>query len=119
MNNPLLARYAECIFWLARLVERAESLARILEVNETYGRDRSGVQDWRIDRGVITAVSGSNFTLREKDGTVVTLSIDPTARVQGPARFSSVGQLRKRLRIVVYRLADQSATTVQVEGVGP
>jgi uncharacterized alpha-E superfamily protein len=46
LNNPLLARYAECIFWLARLVERAESLARILEVNETYGRDRSGVQDW-------------------------------------------------------------------------
>ncbi len=46
MSNPLLARYAECIFWLARLVERAENLARILEVNETYGRDRSGVQDW-------------------------------------------------------------------------
>src|SRR5205807_9694587 len=46
LNNPLLARYAECIFWLARFVERAENLARILEVNETYGRDRSGVQDW-------------------------------------------------------------------------
>ena len=46
MNNPLLARYAECIFWLARFVERSENLARILEVNETYGRDRSGVQNW-------------------------------------------------------------------------
>jgi hypothetical protein len=78
-----------------------------------------GVQDWRIDRGVITAISGSNFTLREKDGTIVTLPIDPTARVQGPARFASVGQLRKRLRIVVYRQADQPATTVQVEGTGP
>jgi hypothetical protein len=79
-----------------------------------------GTQDWRIDRGVITAISGgTNFTLREKDGTVVTLSIDPNARVQGPARFSSVGLLRKRLRIVVYRQADQPATTVQVEGTGP
>ena len=46
MSNPLLARYAECIFWLARFVERAENLARILEVNETHGRDRSGVQEW-------------------------------------------------------------------------
>jgi len=82
-----------------------------------------GTQDWRIDRGVITSVatstSGTSVTLREKDGTIVTLPIDPTARVQGPARFASVGQLRKRLRIVVYRLADQPATTVQVEGVGP
>src|SRR5437868_15134979 len=46
LNNPLLARYAECIFWLARFVERAENLARILEVNETHGRDHSGAQDW-------------------------------------------------------------------------
>ena len=46
MNNPLLARYAECIFWLARCVERAENLARILDVNETYVRDRSGAQNW-------------------------------------------------------------------------
>ena len=46
LDNPLLARYAECIFWLARSVERAENLARILEVNETFSRDRSGSHDW-------------------------------------------------------------------------
>ncbi len=46
MDNPLLARYAECIFWLARSVERAENLARILEVNETFSRDRSGSHNW-------------------------------------------------------------------------
>jgi len=46
LNNPLLARYAECIFWLARFVERAEDLARILEVNETYSRDRGGAKNW-------------------------------------------------------------------------
>ena len=27
-----LARYAECIFWLARYMERVENLARILDV---------------------------------------------------------------------------------------
>jgi uncharacterized alpha-E superfamily protein len=46
LDNPLLARYAECIFWLARSVERAENLARILEVNETFSRDRSGSHSW-------------------------------------------------------------------------
>ncbi len=46
MSNPLLARYAECIFWLARFVERAENLARILEVNETFSRDSHGSQNW-------------------------------------------------------------------------
>jgi uncharacterized alpha-E superfamily protein len=47
LSNPLLARYAECTFWLARFVERAENLARILEVNETFSRDRSGSRNWR------------------------------------------------------------------------
>jgi uncharacterized alpha-E superfamily protein len=46
LSNPLLARYAEGIFWLARFVERAENLARILEVNETYSRDKSGSRNW-------------------------------------------------------------------------
>jgi uncharacterized alpha-E superfamily protein len=46
LSNSLLARYAECIFWLARFVERAENLARILEVHETYARDKSGTRDW-------------------------------------------------------------------------
>ena len=38
----LLARYADCIFWLARYVERAENLARILDVQETFARDSDG-----------------------------------------------------------------------------
>jgi hypothetical protein len=77
----------------------------------------TGTLDWRIDRGVITAISGTNVTLREKDATVVTLQIDPNARVQGTARISSVAQLRRRLRVVLYRQADQPATLVQVEGI--
>ena len=44
----LLARYAECVFWLARYVERAENLARILEVQETFARDSKGSHDWRV-----------------------------------------------------------------------
>jgi uncharacterized alpha-E superfamily protein len=45
--DVLLARYADCIFWLARYIERAENLARILDVNETFSRDSRGAQNWR------------------------------------------------------------------------
>ncbi len=46
--NRLLARYAECIFWLARYIERAENLARILEVQEAFARDSKGSHDWSV-----------------------------------------------------------------------
>jgi uncharacterized alpha-E superfamily protein len=47
LSELLLARYAECLFWMARYVERAENLARILDVNEAFSRDSKGSQDWR------------------------------------------------------------------------
>jgi len=46
LSSSLLARYADCIFWLARNVERAENLARILDVHETFSRDSRGNQNW-------------------------------------------------------------------------
>lgn len=45
--HRLLSRYAEAIYWMARYVERAENLARILDVNETFSRDSRGWQNWR------------------------------------------------------------------------
>ena len=75
-----------------------------------------GTQDWRIDRGVITAISGTDVTLRERDATVVSLQLDPNARIQGPPRVSTVAQLRRRMRVVLYRQADQPVSLVQVEG---
>lgn len=75
----------------------------------------SGVQDWRIDRGVITSISGATFTLRERDGAFVSIEVSPSARIQGPARFTTVGRLRPRLRVVLYHQANQPAELVQVE----
>ncbi|MDE2581991.1 MAG: alpha-E domain-containing protein [Rhodospirillales bacterium] len=46
MSDTLLARSAEALFWLARYVERTENLARILDVNDTFSRDRAGGQNW-------------------------------------------------------------------------
>jgi uncharacterized alpha-E superfamily protein len=44
--NNLLSRYAETIYWMARYIERAENLGRILDVNETFSRDSLGGQNW-------------------------------------------------------------------------
>jgi uncharacterized alpha-E superfamily protein len=44
--RDLLSRYAESAFWMARYIERAENLARILDVNETFSRDSHGSQNW-------------------------------------------------------------------------
>lgn len=42
----LLARNAESCFWMARYMERAENLARLLDVTETFSRDSRGANDW-------------------------------------------------------------------------
>ncbi len=45
--SSLLSRFAENIYWLGRYLERAESLARILDINETYARENSSGPNWR------------------------------------------------------------------------
>jgi uncharacterized alpha-E superfamily protein len=45
--SSLLARFAENAFWLARYLERAENLARIIDINKTYARDNPEGPDWR------------------------------------------------------------------------
>jgi len=109
-------------FWLA---QSGFALPKAV-INQFFGNNMiraevvvaapTGTQDWRIDRGVVTAVSGTSVTLRERDGTVLTVQVDPNARVQGSARVTSVAQLKRRMRVIVYRQGDTPAQLVQVEG---
>jgi uncharacterized alpha-E superfamily protein len=43
----LLARHAEAVFWMARYVERAENLARILDVQQEFARDSRDPASWQ------------------------------------------------------------------------
>lgn len=43
----LLCRFADAAFWMARYIERAENVARQLQVNQTFARDQSGARNWR------------------------------------------------------------------------
>jgi uncharacterized alpha-E superfamily protein len=45
--SNLLARFAENAFWMARYMERAENLARTLDVNSVYAREAAADDDWR------------------------------------------------------------------------
>lgn len=58
----LLARLGENAFWAARYVERVESLARLLQVNDTSGRDRMGRAAW----GRIVDINGDRAAFAER-----------------------------------------------------
>jgi uncharacterized alpha-E superfamily protein len=46
VTATLLSRHAECAFWLGRYLERAESMARILEAQASFQRGRPGEDGW-------------------------------------------------------------------------
>jgi hypothetical protein len=76
----------------------------------------TGVQDYLIDRGVIKAVSPGSITLKEKDDKMVTIQLAPTATVTGTGgRTGTSGALRRGMRVIVYRVANAPADSIQVE----
>jgi uncharacterized alpha-E superfamily protein len=44
--SSLLSRFAENSFWMARYMQRAENLARLIDVNETFARNAEGENEW-------------------------------------------------------------------------
>jgi len=74
------------------------------------------VNDFRIDRGVITATAPGSITLRERDGTVVTIQVSPATRVLGRPRITDASQLRPPMRVLVVRKANAPAAQIQIEG---
>jgi hypothetical protein len=70
------------------------------------------VQDVRIDRGTIRAVTPASLTISELDGTSVTLDLSASTSVTG--RVFSTAQLRRGMRVTVVRPANGAASIVQV-----
>ena len=96
-------------FFGARMV-RAEVLV--------LSPDGTTTQDYRIDQGVIVALTTGNtsITVRERNGEMVPLAIDPNAQVHFGSTIGTPSQLRRRMRVVVIRLANAPATTIDVLG---
>ena len=69
--SSLLARYADCIFWMARYVERAENLARILDVTHGAARRHNSAQDWAAILEINSDLERFTKTGRPIDGEAV------------------------------------------------
>jgi hypothetical protein len=76
------------------------------------------VNDFRLDRGVITAVAPGSIDLRERDGTTVTIPVARRTRVVGASSVTTAAQLRPAMRVLVVRKANTPASTIQVEAGG-
>ncbi len=112
-------------FWLAQggfalpqaLIDRFFG-PRMIRAEVILQGARGVVNDFRLDRGVITATGPGSITLRERDGTLVTIPVAAGARVVGSPRFTDVSRLRPPLRVLVVRKANTPANVIQVEGRG-
>ena len=58
------------------------------------------------DRGRIVSVGGASLTLRERDGSVWTINVSPTARITLDGQLASLSQARRR----------ETATTLSIDG---
>ena len=58
-----------------------------------------GLHDIRVDRGKIVSVSSSSLTLKEKDNSVVTLSVSPAVSVQLNGATRQMRALRPGYRV--------------------
>jgi hypothetical protein len=84
-----------------------------LEVIEK--RPVAGSADWRIDHGVITAVSSSQLTLRESDGRIQPIPLSTSTRVIRQGRNSSLSRLRPHQYALVTWPASGAAQSVVVD----
>jgi hypothetical protein len=88
---------------------------------EVVVQGSNGTEDYLIDRGVIKAITPGSIVLRENDAKMVTIQIATPATVTGAGgrKGGSGRALRVGMRVVVTRLANAPADSIQVEGFGP
>ena len=112
-------------FWLAQggfalpqaLIDRFFG-PRMVRAEVVVQSPAGAVRDYRIDRGQITEVGQGSITLREQDGTIVTIQVGRNARIVGLGR-PAAAQLRPNMRVLVVRQANRPASMIQVENGTP
>ena len=83
---------------------------------EVLVKESDGLHDYRVDRGVIRDKSPGSLTLRERDGTLVTIAVAPTAFVTLRGRPSSFAALRRGMVATVIRDGDAPASEIRAVG---
>jgi hypothetical protein len=83
---------------------------------EVLVKDGGVLHDYRIDRGVIRDKAPGTLTLRERDATLVTIGIAPTATVTINGRLRPFQALRRGMVATVIREGDGLASEVRAAG---
>jgi hypothetical protein len=81
---------------------------------EVLVKDGGVLRGYRIDRGVIRAKDDGSLTLRERDATIVTIAVSPSASISVRGRPSSFSALRRGMFVTVVREGDAPAIEVRV-----
>ena len=111
--SSLLARFAGNICWLGRYLERAENIARILHVNETYGRDDPQGPDWR--RVLRLYADEERFDeSHDAAGAAEVLDFYVTDRGNPGSIVSAIGAARENARSVRHLISTEMWTHVNI-----
>ena len=97
MTTTLLSRHAESVFWLARYLERAESMARILEAHSSFQRGRPANDSWAW---IIALYSDQeNFAKKYDEATAANVIAYYVTRLENPSSIqASVRAARENAR---------------------
>jgi uncharacterized alpha-E superfamily protein len=104
--SSLLARFAANIYWLGRYMERAECVARILDINETYARDHAEGPSWQrvLD---LYADNDSFAALHDKATAENVLSFYVLERANPTSIAAAVAQARENARTVRHLISTE------------
>jgi uncharacterized alpha-E superfamily protein len=97
----MLSRVADSLYWMSRYVERAENVARIIDVNLNLMLDNpvGGEQQWQplIDTLADHQAFSHRGTVADSDNTIRFLSFDPE---NGNSILSCIGAARENARSI-------------------
>jgi hypothetical protein len=79
---------------------------------EIVTRGRGTVHDFRVDRGRIRQVRPGILTLRELDGSLVTIPVAPGAQIKIGGRDVDYAELRRGMQAITIRDGDAPAVRV-------
>jgi len=91
---------------------------RMIRAEVVWQAPDGTIRDTQLYRGVITAVTPGSITLRERDRPADVIPVAPDATVRFGAQVETTSQLKKGMRVVIARGANEPADTIQVEGFG-
>ncbi len=80
---------------------------------EVLVKDGGVLHDYRVDRGIIRAKANGSLSVLERDGSLVTISVAPTAAITIGGRPASFAALRRGMVATIIRDGDAPANEVR------